>query len=83
MRTTLDRWGNSMGLRLPKAIAESAGLRIGDAVEVAYQNGTITIKPARPRYALAALLEGLTPDGVHPEIDWGEPVGAETARDTQ
>lgn len=83
MRTVLDRWGNSLGVRLPKGIAESAGLQIGDAVDVAFQDGTITIKHARPRYALAELLEGMTPDTVHPEVDWGEPVGAETLRDVQ
>jgi antitoxin MazE len=77
MRTRVDRWGNSLGVRIPKAIAEEAGLREGTHVEIDVENGAVTMRRTKPQYTLDELLEGLTPDMVHSE--WGdvEDVGRE------
>ena len=76
-RTSLDRWGNSLGVRLPKPIAESAGLREGDGVEISFEDNAVVIRAAKPYYTLAELIAGMRPENVHPETDWGPAVGRE------
>lgn len=46
MRTRVDRWGNSLGVRIPKAIAERAGLREGESVEIEFEDGAIVLRAA-------------------------------------
>lgn len=75
--TVLDRWGNSLGLRLPKAIAEAVGLREGDRVSIEAKDGSIVTRRAKPKYTLSELLEGVTPDMLHGEIEDGGPIGLE------
>ncbi len=77
MTTILDNWGNSLGVRLPKGVAETVGLHAGDRVHVEVEKGTVIIRPARPRYTLDELLEGIAPEMVHAEFDYGAEVGAE------
>jgi antitoxin MazE len=75
--TQLSRWGNSLGLRLPKSVAREAQLDEGDTVQVSVDNGAIVIRPSRPRYSLDELVRGITPKNRHGEIDWGGPLGDE------
>ena len=77
MQVQVARWGNSLGLRLPKDIAEKVGLQAGSRVEIAAENGRVVISPAQPRYVLADLLKGMTPDAMHEAFDWGPDVGRE------
>lgn len=76
--TQLAKWGNSLGLRLPKAIAQAAGVEEGDPVDVSVENGAIVIRPSGPTYSLEQLVGEITPRNRHDESDWGEPVGDET-----
>jgi antitoxin MazE len=73
----IARWGNSLGLRIPKNMAIEAGLRAGTRVEIAAEGDRIVITPARPRYKLADLLEGVTPEAMREAFDWGLDVGRE------
>src|SRR5690242_8758718 len=74
----LHRWGNSVGLRLPKALLGQLGLAEGSEVEVSVERNRLVIQPARRRrYTMAELLEGFTPDDRPEEVDWGPPVGRE------
>ena len=75
--TVLTRWGNSLGVRLPKALAKSAGLREGSSVDLSFEDKAVVVRRAKPRYKLGELLKLITPENVHPETDWGEPVGRE------
>ena len=75
--TQLSKWGNSLGLRLPKSVAREAHLDEGDMVQVSVDNGTIVIRPSRPRYSLDDLVRRITPKNRHDESDWGTPVGNE------
>lgn len=51
--TTLARWGNSAGLRLPKHVVEAAGLEIGDQIGVRLlDNGTILVSPIKTKIAV-------------------------------
>jgi len=76
--TQVAKWGNSLGLRLPKSVALEAQIGDGDTVDVAVENGAIVIRPARVRHSLEALVDGITKANRHDETDWGAPVGRET-----
>jgi len=77
MTTQLSKWGNSLGLRLPRSVAREAQLEEGDTVDVSVENGTILIRPARPRYTLDELVSRINDRNRHDESDWGNPVGHE------
>jgi antitoxin MazE len=77
MQVQVARWGNSLGLRIPKDIALRAGLREGARVEVEAEGDRIIISPARPRYVLAELLKGMTPEAMREAFDWGPDKGRE------
>lgn len=78
MNATVQKWGNSLALRIPSSVAKDVDLRPGAAVELAVEGGRIIIKPARKRKpALSQLLKGITNDNRHPEISWGGPMGRE------
>ncbi|MSP02976.1 MAG: AbrB/MazE/SpoVT family DNA-binding domain-containing protein [Acetobacteraceae bacterium] len=78
MSITLHRWGNSVGLRVPKPMLEQLGLAEGSQVEVKVEAGRLVIEPARRgRMTMAELLEGFTPGDKPEEIDWGPPAGRE------
>ena len=73
------RWGNSLGVRIPREGVERLKLKDGGEVKLEIASDSITIRPARPRkkWTEAELLKGVTPDMVGGEIDWGGPVGKE------
>jgi antitoxin MazE len=77
MKTTVARWGNSLGVRVPKEVAAEVGLTEGAAVTIAAEAGRIVISPAVPRYTLEELLVGMTPEAMHEAFDWGPDVGRE------
>ena len=77
MQVQVSRWGNSLGLRIPKDIAKQAGLREGTRVEIEAEGERIVIAPARPRYVLSELLEGVTPEAMREAFDWGPDKGRE------
>lgn len=75
--TQLSKWGNSLGLRLPKSVAREVHLDEGDTVQVSVDNGAIVIRPSRRRYSLDELVRRITPKNRHDESDWGGPLGKE------
>ena len=78
MNATVQKWGNSLALRIPGSVAKAFGLRQGSAVEVAVEGGRMIVKPAKKRKpALARLLKGVTTANHHREQDWGAHVGKE------
>jgi antitoxin MazE len=77
VQVQIARWGNSLGLRIPKEIAVRAGLRAGNRVEIEAQGDRIVVSPARRRYRLAELLEGVTPGTMREAFDWGPDQGRE------
>lgn len=78
MTTQVAKWGNSLGLRLPKSVAVEAQIGEGDTVDVVVEQGAIVIRPARMRYSLEELVAGITRANRHDEPDWGAPVGRES-----
>ena len=80
MITKIQKWGNSQGLRLSKALLSDADIDVGDEVEVAVREGTLTVTPIRRVRGGHDLRElvGRIPKGNKPvELDWGAPVGRE------
>ena len=77
MTTQLARWGNSLALRLPKAVAVEARIAEGDQVDVVVKDGSIVITPAARRYTIEELVKGITSKNRHKATDWGMPVGRE------
>ena len=69
--TQIAKWGNSLGLRLPKSIAREAQLDEGDTVDVSVKDGAIVVRPARPTYSLKTLVSKITRANRHGAIDWG------------
>jgi len=79
----LQRWGNSAGIRLPQKVIKAANLRLNQPLSVSLKNGSIVLTPVRPNddFTLEKMLKGVTPQNVHPEVDWGQDVGAEAIDD--
>ena len=81
MKARVRKWGNSLALRIPKALATETGLGENAEVELSADNGRLIISPRkRPRkrkYTLKELLRGITPENLHGEISFGPPVGKE------
>lgn len=48
--TTIRKWGNSQGVRLPKDVINRAGLKENDNVEISVINGIITIRKTKPKH---------------------------------
>ena len=79
MLTKVQKWGNSIALRIPRAFAEEMQIAADSAVEISIEEGRLVITPVgHATYALEELVAGITPDNRHDEIDWGAPVGKET-----
>ena len=77
MRSQVQKWGNSLALRIPKSFALEAGLREDGVVDLALVEGKLVVTPRAEPILLDQLLEGITPDNIHGEQDFGGPVGNE------
>ena len=77
MRTKIQKWGNSLGLRIPKALAEEISVEEGSPVEITATSEGLLIQPAAQRFELSVLLEGVSPSNRHKEVSTGERVGRE------
>ena len=77
MRARIQKWGNSLGLRIRKALAEEIRIGDGSDVEIRIADGGLFIKPVAERYELGELLEGVRRSNLHGETSTGEPKGRE------
>lgn len=78
MRTKVQKWGNSLAVRIPKAFALEVGLDRDREVELSVQSGRLVVEaPTSPSYTLEDLLAGVRPSNLHRETDWGPPLGKE------
>ena len=78
MVSKIQKWGNSLGLRIPKAFAREVQVGPGSTVDVTVRNGRIIITPTKPNgYELDELLAEITPHNLHGEVDSGDAVGRE------
>ena len=77
MTAIVNKWGNSLGVRIPQPLANEVGLTVGTEVTVEVVNNTIVISLVKRKYQLEDLLVGVTPELIGGEYDWGESVGKE------
>ena len=78
MRVHMQKWGNSLALRIPKSFAQESKIDQGSVVDVSLENGKIVVQPAAEHeYTLEELLAGITKKNLHGEVDFGPPVGKE------
>ncbi len=80
MLTKVQKWGNSQGLRVTKALLDEARINVGDAVNVSVRKGRIVVEPVtrvRGRYNLKTLISRMPKGYRAKELDWGLPVGKE------
>lgn len=78
MVATIAKWGNSLAIRIPQNLAKEINLAEGSEVQLVLIDGKLTIEPiTRRRYSLEELIEAITPENVHTEIDTGVAVGKE------
>ena len=77
MRVQIQKWGNSLALRIPKP-AEEAEVREGTIVDLSLAEGKLIAVPdVKGRFTLKELLREVTKDNLHKEIDLGGPAGRE------
>jgi len=78
MLTKVQKWGNSLALRIPKAFAIDAQLENDSLVEISIVKGKIIVTPVSgPSWTLDELLAGVTKNNLHTEVDTGFAVGNE------
>ena len=78
MQTKVQKWGNSLGVRIPRSFAAEARVEAGSTVDISVEKGSLRIRPVRRRYSLRGLLRKVTSRNLHGEIATGAPVGRET-----
>lgn len=77
MVTRVQKWGNSLALRIPQSFAVQAKVAAGTAVDIAVEKGHLVVRPVRQRYRLRDLLKAVDARNLHPEVRTGRPVGRE------
>jgi antitoxin MazE len=80
---SLQKWGNSAGVRLPKKVIKAAKLKLDQQLVVSLKGQSIILTPVQSDddFTLDKMLVGVTPENVHGEVDWGPDVGAEVIDD--
>ena len=77
MKTKIQKWGNSLGVRLPKNITHQKDLREGAGVSIVIKNDQIVIEPVRKEVSLSSLLSKITDENTHEATKWGTARGNE------
>jgi antitoxin MazE len=78
MFTRVQKWGNSLAVRIPKSFAAEVGLEPDSEVELSLLDGKLILVPVAPqRLPLAALLAQITEQNLHSEVSTGDAVGNE------
>ncbi len=76
--TQIAKWGHSLAVRIPQAIAKEARLAEGDRLSLELDvGGSIVLRPARRRYELGQLISRITAKNCHRQTNWGPPMGEE------
>ena len=77
MLTKVQKWGNSLAVRIPSAFAKEIGLYPDTEVELKLEDDRLVIVPNNRKKQLEKLLEQITPENLHSEVDWGKKSGKE------
>lgn len=78
MKSTVQKWGNSLAIRIPKSFANEINLSQGAEIDLVLFDNKIQIEPTKKKkLTLSDLLSKVTEENIHQEIDTGDPVGKE------
>ncbi|WP_293902535.1 AbrB/MazE/SpoVT family DNA-binding domain-containing protein [Phenylobacterium sp.] len=78
MKVQVKKWGNSASVRIPASVMAAADLHLDQAVDVQEEGGRIIIEPIlTPALDLDRMLDRMTPETFHDEVDFGPPIGRE------
>ena len=79
MKAKIQKWGNSLAVRIPKSFAVQTKIEQDTTVDLNIIDGKIVVEPEKkkPRFTLEELLSEISEENVHSETDWGAPVGKE------
>lgn len=74
MFANVAKWGNSLGVRIPRSIADQLGISEGTPIDLIIEDNHLLIQKV---YRLESLLAKITPENIHSEIDTGSSIGGE------
>ncbi|MDQ3373509.1 MAG: AbrB/MazE/SpoVT family DNA-binding domain-containing protein [Acidobacteriota bacterium] len=79
MKAKIQKWGNSLAVRIPKSFAVQTKIEQDTTVDLTLVGGKIIVEPEKkkPLFTLEELLSEISEENIHSETDWGEPVGKE------
>ena len=77
MNVTNARWGNSLGVRIPKSLAQQVGFSEGSHIRMEVEGNKVIISAVKPQYRLSDLLGDMSPDSMRDAFDWGDDAGRE------
>ncbi len=78
MKTTVQKWGNSYAVRIPKSFIKEVGLEYRTDIELSMEDGKLIITPVKEEVVtLEELLAGITSKNLHTAIETGDSVGNE------
>ncbi len=75
LKTRVSKWGSSLAVRIPKAIAEEWGIKEGTSIEMFYDNDRLRLR--KRKYTLEEMVASLKDAKLHPEIETDGPRGNE------
>ncbi len=79
MKVQVQKWGNSLALRIPKSYTVETKIENGSTVEITVQKGAIVVKPViQENLTLDEMLANITEENLHTEIDFGKSEGRES-----
>ena len=77
MKATIQKWGNSLAIRIPKNITKDIRVYEGSNIEIMVENGNIVLSPRKKEYSLKELIKKITIENIHSEISTGDQTGGE------
>ncbi|MFD1064751.1 AbrB/MazE/SpoVT family DNA-binding domain-containing protein [Oceanobacillus locisalsi] len=77
MSTTAQKWGGSIGVRIPQKIAKKHGVENGTQINITEDGNKIILEPIKNKPTLEDLIQHCSPENSHEEIDFGGPAGRE------
>ena len=77
MKATIQKWGNSLAIRIPKNITKDIRVSEGSNIDIMVENGNIVLSPGKKEYSLKELLKNITIENIHSEISTGDQTGGE------
>lgn len=78
MNATVQKWGNSLALRIPKSLAKDVDIHQGSVVELEVVEGEMVVKPKKTRkLSLASMLRDVNESNLHSECEWSSVTGKE------